>query len=93
MEPSLSIQSAFEDTPQVPLTPSERELYQKAKIAYEEGKTPEDVRNETLLSMKAVLIKAIKETSLVLIQNCRDRLKKQYKLAQEEMEKIQQKGR
>jgi hypothetical protein len=42
--------------------------------------------------MKAILLKSIAETSVVLIQNARERLKRQYKLAREEMERIQQKG-
>jgi hypothetical protein len=96
MHPSLSINSAAQD--QVfgssidSQDPVQESTYKKAKIAYLEGKTPQEINGDTLASMKAILLKSIAETSVVLIQNARERLKRQYKLAREEMERIQQKG-
>lgn len=90
MQPSLTIQSAIEE-PSIDI--SHDPSYKKAKAAFMEGPLPDVAGAETLSSMKAILIKAIKETSLVLIQNSRERLKRQYKLAREEMERIQEKGR
>lgn len=90
MQPSFTIQSAVEE----PSLNLDHDLsYKKAKEAFMQGTVPEFTGEETLASMKAILLKAIKETSLVLIQNSRERLKRQYKLAREEMERIQEKGR
>lgn len=55
------------------------------------AKTPEEYRAEVLASMKATLLKQISNTCVNMINTHRDRLKRQYKMFEEEMAAIQRK--
>lgn len=55
-------------------------------------KTPQEARAEVLASMHATLLKTISNTCINMINTHRERLKKQYKIAEEEMEAIQRKN-
>ncbi len=55
-------------------------------------KTPQEVRAEVLASMHATLLKTISNVCVNMINTHRERLKKQYKMAEEEMQAIQGKN-
>lgn len=83
-------QMDFFDTPVV-LEDSNHVERHKRRIV--EQKTPQEIRTEALAAMKATLLDAIEQTCVLLIQSSRDRLKKQYKNHETQMEMIQRKPR
>jgi|GEM_PF-5910866 len=69
----------------------EDELESKSKAPVK-GKSPNEQRAEVLAIMKAALLQSISQTCVSLIEHSRERLKRQYEMAQEEMEAIQKKN-
>jgi hypothetical protein len=73
------------------LLSSEEDTLGRAK-ASAAGKTPQEARGEMLAIMKSALLQAISQTCVSLIEHSRERLKRQYEIAREEMEAIHKKN-
>ncbi len=73
------------------MIPEDDSSLKKKSTQSVQGKTVTEIREEALASMHATLLKTISETCINMIEHHRAMLKKQYKLAKEEMEAIQRK--